>query len=138
VSSSKLQPCLELCRFIQAPLKTKVARWKTHFLLRVCEKTSVQHSSEWMAYYSRCTTRKKGCCPWSHVATTSHILSLTLTASLRMTARSLSLFVSNPCLTFLGSNCTSSTPNPVYSLVHVYHRAMLLWFHQYLHITVVP
>jgi hypothetical protein len=29
-SSSKLQPCLELCRFVQALLKTKVARWKAH------------------------------------------------------------------------------------------------------------
>jgi hypothetical protein len=60
VSSFKLQPCLELCRFAQAPLKTKVARWKAHFPLRVCEKTPVQHSSEWMVYYSRYATGKKG------------------------------------------------------------------------------
>jgi hypothetical protein len=49
ISSSKLQPCLELCRFAQAPLKTKVARWKAHFLLGTCEKTHVPHSSERMA-----------------------------------------------------------------------------------------
>jgi hypothetical protein len=30
LSSSKLQPCLECCRFAQAPLKTKVVRWKAH------------------------------------------------------------------------------------------------------------
>jgi hypothetical protein len=59
-SSSKLQPYLELCRFTQAPLKIKVARWKVHFLLRICEKTPVQHSSERIAYYSRYATRKKG------------------------------------------------------------------------------
>jgi hypothetical protein len=28
ISSSKLQPYLELCRFTQASLKIKVARWK--------------------------------------------------------------------------------------------------------------
>jgi hypothetical protein len=43
-----LQSCLELCRFAQAPLKTKVARWKSYFLLRIYEKTPVQHSSEQM------------------------------------------------------------------------------------------
>jgi hypothetical protein len=35
ISSSKLQPCLELCRFAQALLKTEVARWKVHFLIRI-------------------------------------------------------------------------------------------------------
>jgi hypothetical protein len=30
LSSSKLQPGLEWCRFAQAPLKTKVIRWKVH------------------------------------------------------------------------------------------------------------
>jgi hypothetical protein len=38
ISSSKLQLCLELCWFAQVPLKTKVARWKVHFLLKICEK----------------------------------------------------------------------------------------------------
>jgi hypothetical protein len=60
MSSSKLQPCLELCRFAQALFKTKVVRWKAHFLLGICEKTLVQHLSERMAYYSRYTTGKKG------------------------------------------------------------------------------
>jgi hypothetical protein len=60
ISSSKLQPYLELCRFGQALLKTKVARWEAHFLLGTYEKTPMQHSSEWMAYYSRYTTEKKG------------------------------------------------------------------------------
>jgi hypothetical protein len=60
ISSSKLQPYLELCRFAHAPLKIKVARWKVHFLLRICEKTPMQHSSKWMVYYSRYATEKKG------------------------------------------------------------------------------
>jgi hypothetical protein len=30
------------------------------FLLRICEKTHVQHSSEWMVYYSRYATGKEG------------------------------------------------------------------------------
>jgi hypothetical protein len=59
-SSSKLHPCLKLCRFIQALLKTKVARWKAHFLLAICEKTPMQLSSEQMAYYSRTAIRKNG------------------------------------------------------------------------------
>jgi hypothetical protein len=60
ISRFKLQPYLELCRFVQTPLKTKVARCKVHFLLRICEKTHVQHSSEQMVYYSRYATRKTG------------------------------------------------------------------------------
>jgi hypothetical protein len=51
---------LELCRFVQMLLKTKVLRWKAHFLLGTCEKTPMQHSSKQMAYYSRHTTEKKG------------------------------------------------------------------------------
>jgi hypothetical protein len=72
--------------------------------------------------------RKEEWCAWSLVAITSHIISLTLTAFLRLVVRSLSLFLSNPCLTFLSSSCTSSTLNPVYSLIHVYHQAIPWWF----------
>jgi hypothetical protein len=68
--------------------------------------------------------QKEECCAWNLVAIISHILSLTLTASLRLMVRSLSLFVSNPCLTFLSSDCTSSILNPVYSWIRVYHRAI--------------
>jgi hypothetical protein len=49
-----------LCRFIQAPLKTKIARWKALFLLGIYEKTPMQHLPELMAYYSRYATRKVG------------------------------------------------------------------------------
>jgi hypothetical protein len=60
MSSSKLQHCLELFRFIQMSLKTKVARWKAHFLLEICEKIHVQHSSERMTYYLMYITGKEG------------------------------------------------------------------------------
>jgi hypothetical protein len=93
ISSSKLQLHLELCRFVHALLKIKFAKWKVHFLLRICETAHVQHSSEWMAYYSRYATEKKGCCPWSRIAITSHILALKLTASQRLILRSLSLLL---------------------------------------------
>jgi hypothetical protein len=60
ISSTKLQHCPELCRFTQVPLKIKVARWKAHFLLRICEKTPVQHLLKQMVYYPRYAIRKKG------------------------------------------------------------------------------
>jgi hypothetical protein len=63
LSSSKLQPCLELCWFAQVLLKTKIARWKAHFLLKMCEKTPMQHSSERMVYYSRYAAGKKNVAP---------------------------------------------------------------------------
>jgi hypothetical protein len=50
MSLSKLQPYLELCRFVQALLKIKVARWKAHFLLGTCENIPIHHSSEQMVY----------------------------------------------------------------------------------------
>jgi hypothetical protein len=37
----------------------KVARWKVHFLLRICEKDHVHHSSEHMAHYSSYAIRRK-------------------------------------------------------------------------------
>jgi hypothetical protein len=50
---------------------------------------------------------------------------------------SISLFVSHPCLTFLNSACTSFTPNQVYPLVHIYHRAILSWFNKRLPFSLV-
>jgi hypothetical protein len=72
--------------------------------------------------------RKEECCTWSLIATTSHILALKLTSSLRLMIGSLSSFVSNPCLTFISSPCISFTPNQVYPLVCIYRRAILWWF----------
>jgi hypothetical protein len=73
MSSLKLQPYLELCRFIlallktkvarwkvlvQTLLKTKVARWKVPFLIGISKRPPVHHSSKRMAYYSRYATGK--------------------------------------------------------------------------------
>jgi hypothetical protein len=76
--------------------------------------------------------RKEGCCPWSLVATTSHILTLKLPASQRLMIGSLSsLFES--LLDPLNSACISCTLNQVHSLVHIYHRAIPWWFRNLLH-----
>jgi hypothetical protein len=77
-----------------------------------------------MEYYSKYATEKEGCCAWSLIATTSQILALSLLLLSDLMNISISLFVSHPCLTFLNSACTSFTPNQVYPLVHVYHRAI--------------
>jgi hypothetical protein len=65
--------------------------------------------------------QKEECYAWSLVATTSHILTLSLLLLIDLVNISPSLFVSTPYLTFLNSACTSSTPNQVYFLVCVYH-----------------
>jgi hypothetical protein len=67
--------------------------------------------------------QKEGCCAWSLIATTCHILALKLTASLRLVIESLFL-VLNTHLTSLNSACISLHPNQVCSLLHVYHRAI--------------
>jgi hypothetical protein len=120
LSSSKLQPCLELCRFTQVLLKTKVARCKAHFLLRICKKTHVQHSSERIAYYSRYVTEKKDNMPLeSHSYNKSHP-SPKASCFSKTDERKPFLVVSNPFLTFLSSACISLTPAQVYSLVCMY------------------
>jgi hypothetical protein len=81
--------------------------------------------------------RKKECCTWSLIATTSRILALKLTALVRLMIRSLSSFVSDPCLTFLSSACISCTPNQVYSLVRICHWSALLWIRKCLPTTVL-
>jgi hypothetical protein len=125
------KPCLELCRFMQSFLKIEVPRWKVYFLIRISKRPlCIIHRNGWRI--TRGTQPKEECCTWSLVATTNRILALKLTASLRLMIGSLSSFVSNPCLTFLISTCISFTPNQVYPLVHIYHRAILWWFHKHL------
>jgi hypothetical protein len=65
----------------------------------------------------------------SHCYNESH-LGPKLMTSLRLMTESLSLFVSNPCLTFLNSSCLSFTPNQVYPLVCIHHRAISCRFHK--------
>jgi hypothetical protein len=102
MSSSKLQSCLELCRFIQALLKIRVTRYKVHFLIGLARgpcTTFVRTDGVLLEVRNR----KGECCTWSLVATTSRILALKFTASLRLLIRSPSLFVSRPYLNFLSS-----------------------------------
>jgi hypothetical protein len=80
--------------------------------------------------------QKEGCCAWSLVATTSRVLTLRLVLLQGMMIESHFLIVLDPCLTLLSIACTSFTPNQVYSLVRVYHRAISLWFHKCLLITI--
>jgi hypothetical protein len=46
-----------------------------------------------------------------------------------------SLFVVNSHLTPLSIACISFASSQMYSWVHVYHQAMLLWFHECLHVS---
>jgi hypothetical protein len=110
VSSSKLQPYLELCRFIQALFKTKVARWKTHFLIGVSKKDSYVTFFKMDGVLLEVHNQKEGCCAWSLVATTSRMLAISLLLLSNLMNVSHTLFVSNPCLMFLNSACTSFTP----------------------------
>jgi hypothetical protein len=127
ISSSKLQFCLELCRFVQALLKLKFAKWKAHFLPRNLRNdpcaTFVRTDGVWLEVCNR----KEECCPRSLVATTGHILTLKLTASLKLVIESLFLMLTTR-LTSLNSAYISFPPNQVCSLVHVYHWAVPWWF----------
>jgi hypothetical protein len=119
VSSSKLQPSLELCLFIQALLKTKVARWKAHFLNEISKRPlRIIHQNRW--HISRGTQpERKMLWQDSSRYNQSHP-SPKLMTSLRLMIECLSLFVLDSRLTFLSSACISFTPNQVYSLV-IYH-----------------
>jgi hypothetical protein len=71
--------------------------------------------------------RKEGCCPWSLVATTSHILGLKLLLLRDWWSKAFPRCL-NPRLTSLSSVCISFTLVQVYSLVRIYHRAIPWWF----------
>jgi hypothetical protein len=73
--------------------------------------------------------RKEGRCAWSLVATTSRMLALSLLLLSDLVNVNLSLFVSNPCLMSLNSAFILFTPNQVYPLVRIYHRAISWRFH---------
>jgi hypothetical protein len=130
-SSSKLQPCLVLCQFVQALLKTTDARWKVHLNIRSSKRPMcIIHWDGWRItrgtqLEGRVLHLESRCYNKSH-------LGPKLTTLLRLIIKSLSLFVSNPCLTFLSSACISFTPNQVYSLVpsiiKPYHCAFVSTF----------
>jgi hypothetical protein len=57
---SRLQTCLELCRFAQAVLKPGFAWWKVSLPTGMAREPNYNILSEQMAYYSRYATIKKG------------------------------------------------------------------------------
>jgi hypothetical protein len=110
-------------------LKTKFARWKVHFLIRISKKTHVTFIKT-DGVLLKVRNWKDGCCAWSLVATTSHVLILHLVLLQGMMIESPSLIVLDPCLTHLSSACISFMPNQVYSLARIYHRSISWWFHK--------
>jgi hypothetical protein len=97
------------------PLKTKVERWKVHFLLRIYEKPHVQHLSEWMTYYSWYVTGNVGVAleyrSYNKLNPSPKAYCFSKIDELKPF-----LVAWDPCLTFL-STALSFTPNQVYSLV---------------------
>jgi hypothetical protein len=81
MSSPKLQPYLDWCWFIQALLKTKVARWNVHFLMGT---SKIPYASfiGMDGVLLKVRNWKEECCSWGLVATTSCNLALKLAASL--------------------------------------------------------
>jgi hypothetical protein len=57
---SRLQSCLELCQFTQDLLKWGLVRWKLSFPYGVAREPNYNILLEWMVYYSRYATAKKG------------------------------------------------------------------------------
>jgi hypothetical protein len=117
MSSSKLQHYLELCRFVQSFLKTKVVRWNMHFPPWNLQKYPCVAFFGTDGVLLKICNKKEECCARSLVAMISHILPLKLTSSLALLIRSLSLFVSNLYLTSLDSGFILFTLTQVYSLV---------------------
>jgi hypothetical protein len=102
LSSSKLQPCLELCQFARRFLRQKLQDGKRiSFSEYVKSPICNIHRNGWRI--TRGCNRREECHTWSLVDTTSRILALKLTTSLRLMIRRLFLIVSKPCLTFLSS-----------------------------------
>jgi hypothetical protein len=121
-SSSKLQRCLELCRFAQALLKTKVTRWKAELAKDPCA-SFIRIDGVLLEVRNQ----KEEYCAWSLIATTSRMLDLSLLLLSDLMNVSHFLFVSNPCLMFLNSSCILFTPNQVYSYNHSALQVLLYW-----------
>jgi hypothetical protein len=97
MSSSKLQPCLKMCRFIQAFLKTKFAGWKAHFLVGISKKLVCNiHQNGW--HITRGTqSERRVLCLESLYYNKSHP-SPKLSASLRLMIESLPCLFQSPAL----------------------------------------
>jgi hypothetical protein len=120
-----LQRCLELCRFVQTLLKTKVARWNAHLLIAISKRPlCIIRWNRWCITRGTQSERRV-----LHLKSRSYNKWYPSPKAYRFSKiddRKSPLLVSKPCFTFLSSVCTSLTSNQVCSLVHIYHRAMLV------------
>jgi hypothetical protein len=124
VSSFKLQPCLELCRFTQAPLKIKVVRWKAQFLLGNCEKTLCNiHWNGWHITWGTQSERKLLRLE-SHSYCKSH-LSHKAYCFAKIIDKKPFLVCFEALLDFPKQCRISPSPNQVYALIHIYHWVIL-------------
>jgi hypothetical protein len=98
MSSSKLQPCLELCRFTYVLLKIKVARWKAHFLVDINKRPRASFIRT-DAILLEVHNRKEECRAWCLIATTSQFLALSQLLLKTLMNVSLSWFVLIPYFT---------------------------------------
>jgi hypothetical protein len=125
MSSTKLQLCLEWCRFPMCFLKQK------------CKLESVSPSWNWQedpitiffwmdGVLVKVRNQKLRFCAWSLIAAGSHIITL-----------SLSLVQALTNIKFMTWYCSSIfNSDRVHSLVNVYHWDMV-WFHERLHVPIM-
>jgi hypothetical protein len=134
VSSSKLQHCLELCDLPRRFLRQKLQDGKRISSSRLVKgPMCIIRQNGWRITQDTQLERRVLCLE-SHCYNKLHP-DPKLSTSLRLMIESLTLFVSNPCLTFLSCACVSFTPNQVYNLVQFYHQALSLWLREFLHIS---
>jgi hypothetical protein len=128
MSSSKLQLYLKLCRFTQVLLKTKICKVESTSPSLEISKEVPFITFFWTdSVLLEVHNREGMCCAWSLITTTGRDLALSLLLLQDLMIESFSLFVSNLFFTFLSMACISSASTQVYSLVRVYHQALLLW-----------
>jgi hypothetical protein len=124
VSSSKLQPCFELCQFVQALFKVKVARWNAHLLIGISKRPMcIIHRNGWRI--TQGTQPERRVLNLESRSYNKSYPSPKVYCS-KIDDRTPPMLVLKPCLTFLSSVCTLLTSNQVHSLVHIYRRAMLV------------
>jgi hypothetical protein len=124
MSSSKLQPCPKLCRFVQAILKTRIARWKVHFLIKLAKRIMCNiHHNGWritrgMEPERRVLRLESHSYNKSHLSTKAYCFS-------KIIDKKPFLVCFEALLDFPKQCRISPSPNQVYSLVHIYHRVIL-------------
>jgi hypothetical protein len=129
-SSSKLQPCLELYRFVKALLQLGLYDGKCPFHWNWPENPIMTLIPTDGVLFEVCN-RKERCHSWGHVAKTSHVWTLSMLLFQDSTDKSITLFIHTPII--WSSNVGMSfTHNQVHSLVRAYHRATSLRLHKML------